>query len=142
MLCCFCEHWARHHIEAIHEICQFQFKCISLILLMIRGQDKMMNYFSKYLGRGGWSSWEALPSSTQSAAANSGMMRELEPGTALCSKKIFHVTVIYIICCLYTYVNFLFFSVSAVPAQGSGAQSSRGLRRAGVCGDHLVITDH
>ena len=48
---------------------------------MIRGQDKMINYFSKYLGRGGWSSWEASPSSTQSAAANSGMMRELEPGT-------------------------------------------------------------
>ena len=141
----YCAHYTdiHHPLITLHwprcQICQFQYKCISLILLMIRGQDKMMNYFSKYLGRGGWSSWEALPSSTQSAAANSGMMRELEPGTALCSKKIFHVTVIYIICCLYTHVNFLFFSVSAVPAQGSGAQSSRGLRRAGCV---VTTTDH
>ena len=81
LLRCFCEHWARHHIEAIHKICQCQLKFIPLILLMIRGQDKMNNYFSKYLGRGGWSSWAASTSSTQSAAANRGMMRELEPVT-------------------------------------------------------------
>ena len=83
----YCAHYTdiHHPLITLHwprcQICQFQYKCISLILLMIRGQDKMINYFSKYLGRGGWSSWEASPSSTQSAAANSGMMRELEPGT-------------------------------------------------------------
>ena len=83
----YCAHYTdiHHPLITLHwprcQICQFQYKCISLILLMIRGQDKMINYFSKYLGRGGRSSWEASPSSTQSAAANSGMMRELEPGT-------------------------------------------------------------
>ena len=41
----------------------------------------MINYFSKYLGRVGWSSWAALPFLTQAATINSGMMQELEPGT-------------------------------------------------------------
>ena len=115
LLRCFCEHWARHHIEAIHKICQCQLKFIPLILLMIRGQDKMNNYFSKYLGRGGWSSWAASPASTQSVAATSGMMRELGPGTMGLDiypgvqqeiipgffKKMVHGEII--ICCLYSY---------------------------------------
>ena len=49
----------------------------------------MINYFSKYLGRGGWSSWAALPSSTQSVAANSGIMQELEPGTTGATTGVF-----------------------------------------------------
>ena len=144
MLCCFCEHWARHHIEAIHEICQFQFKCISLILLMIRGQDKMMNYFSKYLGRGGWSSWEASPSSTQSAAANSGMMRELEPGTMqqenIQGFFFIHGHLYYL---LFVYLcKFSFLLRPCCACSGLRCSVVPRTERGGVCCDHLVITDH
>ena len=66
--------------EAIRKICQCG-EFISLILLMIRGQEKTTIHVSENLRRGGWSSWAALPASTQSVAATSGMMQELEPGT-------------------------------------------------------------
>ena len=51
---------------------------------MIREKEKMTTHFSENLRRGGWSSWSswsASPASTQSVAATSGMMRELEPDT-------------------------------------------------------------
>ena len=66
--------------EAIRKICQCG-KFIFSILLMIRGQEKMIIHVSENLRRGGWSNWAASPASTQSVAATSGMMRELGPGT-------------------------------------------------------------